>query len=234
MTITAHDLYSVTRWLICTASCCCYVSLTHWAPRRNEQHFADDSFKRNFFNANVWISIDVSLRFVPMGSINTILARVQIMVWRRPGDESLSEPMMVNLPPHICVTRPQCVKILYTYLNNFVRKCTAKLYSNFKRQIILGKTRYVNGHIKPSRTAWIGNMAYQWASAYNVGKFHDYFPSQQSAGYFAGYISSLRCRIEALYLITKQRNPIIELGTRVIYCIHMEIPSAHRDVLWMV
>ena len=33
------------------------------------------------------------------------------MAWRRPGDKPLSEPMMVNLPTHICVTRPQWVKM---------------------------------------------------------------------------------------------------------------------------
>ena len=32
------------------------------------------------------------------------------MAWRRPGDKPLSEPMMVILPTHICVTRPQWVK----------------------------------------------------------------------------------------------------------------------------
>ena len=32
------------------------------------------------------------------------------MAWRRPGDKPLSETMMVRLPTHICVTRPQWVK----------------------------------------------------------------------------------------------------------------------------
>ena len=35
------------------------------------------------------------------------------MAWRRPGDKPLSEPMMVSLPTHICVTRPQWVNNLY-------------------------------------------------------------------------------------------------------------------------
>ena len=47
--------------------------------------------------------------FNPKGSINNILALVQIMTWRRPGDKPLSEPIMVRLPTHICVTRPQWV-----------------------------------------------------------------------------------------------------------------------------
>ena len=76
-------------------------------PRRNEQHFADDIFKRIFFNENGWISIKISLKFVRKGPINNIPALVQIMAWRRSGDKPLSEPMIVILPTHICVTRPQ-------------------------------------------------------------------------------------------------------------------------------
>ena len=37
---------------------------------------------------------------------------VQIMAWRPPGDKPLSEPMMVWLPMHICVIRPQWVNTL--------------------------------------------------------------------------------------------------------------------------
>ena len=88
-------------------------------PRRNEQHFADDIFKRIFFNENVWISIKISLKFVPKGPINNIPALVQIMAWRRPGDKPLSEPMMVRLPTHICVTRPQWVN--HGWFDNLVR-----------------------------------------------------------------------------------------------------------------
>ena len=78
-------------------------------PRRNEYHFADDIFKRVFFNENVWISIKISLKFLPKGPINNIPALVQIMAWHRSGDKPLSEPMMVSLPTQICVTRPQWV-----------------------------------------------------------------------------------------------------------------------------
>ena len=44
-----------------------------------------------------------------MDSINNNPALFQIMAWRHPGDKPLSEPMMVNLLTHICVTRPQWV-----------------------------------------------------------------------------------------------------------------------------
>ena len=79
-------------------------------PRWNEQHFADDIFKRIFFNENVWISIKISLKFVPKGAINKIPALFQIMAWRRPGDKPLSGTMLVSLLTHKCVTRPQWVK----------------------------------------------------------------------------------------------------------------------------
>ena len=78
-------------------------------PSENERRFADDTFKRIFMNENVRISINISLKFVPKGLINSIPALVQIMAWRRPGDKPLSEPMMVNSLTRICVTRPQWV-----------------------------------------------------------------------------------------------------------------------------
>ena len=79
-------------------------------PRQNGRHFADDTFKYIFLNETVIISAKVSLKFVPKGPINNIPALVQIMAWRRLGDKPLSEPMMVRLPTHICVIRPQWVK----------------------------------------------------------------------------------------------------------------------------
>ena len=39
--------------------------------------------------------------------INNISALVQIMACRQPGDKPLSQPMMVKLLTHICVTQPQ-------------------------------------------------------------------------------------------------------------------------------
>ena len=79
-------------------------------PIQNGRRFPDDIFKCTFFNENVWISIKISLNFVPKGPINNIPSLVQIMAWRRPGDKPLFEPMMVSLLTHICVTRPQWVK----------------------------------------------------------------------------------------------------------------------------
>ena len=89
-------------------------------PRQNGRHFTDDIFKCIFLYENVWIPIWISLKFVPKGPINNIPALVQIMAWRRPGNKPLSEPMMVRLPTHICVTRPQWVHTLRYLRRSFV------------------------------------------------------------------------------------------------------------------
>ena len=83
-----------------------YNTLRSW---QNGTHLAD-IFKWIFLNENIWISIKISLKFVPRGSIN-ITALVQIMAWRRPGNKPLSEPVMVILLPYIYIyiTHPQWV-----------------------------------------------------------------------------------------------------------------------------
>ena len=80
-------------------------------PRQDGRHLPDDIFKCISLNENVWISIEIKLKFVSKGSINNIPALVQIMAWRRPGDKPLSGPMIIRLPTHIYVTRPQWLKL---------------------------------------------------------------------------------------------------------------------------
>ena len=85
-------------------------------PRQDGRHFPDDIFKCIFFNENIWIPIQISMKFVPKGPINNIPALVRIMAWRRPGDKPLSEPMMARVPTRICVTRPQWVKLAFQWI----------------------------------------------------------------------------------------------------------------------
>ena len=96
-------------------------------PRQNGRHFPGDIFKCIFLNENAWIAIKISLKFVPKGPINKSLALVQIMAWRRWGDKLLSEPLMVSLLTHICVTRPQWIKAQFRgpelYKKNGGRAC---------------------------------------------------------------------------------------------------------------
>ena len=93
-----------------------YFNFNTLGPRQNGRHFAGDMFNCIFLNENIWIPIEISLKFVPKGSINNNPALFQIMAWRRPGDKPLSEPMMVSSLTHICLTRPQWVK-MPSYLN---------------------------------------------------------------------------------------------------------------------
>ena len=48
-------------------------------------------------NENIHVSIKIPLKFVSKGQINNIPTLVQIMAWRRPGGEPLSEPLMTQL-----------------------------------------------------------------------------------------------------------------------------------------
>ena len=77
-------------------------------PRQNGRR--SRHFKAHFLEWKSRISIKISLKFAPKGPINNILALVQIMAWRWPGYKPLSEPMMVSLLTHICITLPQWVK----------------------------------------------------------------------------------------------------------------------------
>ena len=75
----------------------------------NCHNFADDIFKCIFLIENA--------RIAPKVRINSIIALVQIMAWPRPGDKSSSEPMVISLLMHICVTRPQ-------WINNHSQHCS--------------------------------------------------------------------------------------------------------------
>ena len=115
-------------------------------PWQNGRHFADDIFTRIFVNENLWIPIKISLKFVPRGSINNMPALIRIMAWCRPGDKPLSEPMMVNSPTYICVTRPPWV--------NRILQCWDPLCEWSSHKIYMGsRARYLttpndnNSHI---------------------------------------------------------------------------------------
>ena len=84
-------------------------------PRQNGRHFADNIFKCNFFNENVWTLIKISMNYFPKGPIiNNILTLAQIMAWCRSGDKPLSEPMMVSLLTNICINI--CISLhIYIY-----------------------------------------------------------------------------------------------------------------------
>ena len=82
--------------------------LTHWG--RDKMTAISQTTFSNVFS---WMKMyEFHLRFhcnLFLRTIYNIPVLVEIMAWRRRGDKPLSEPMMVRLPTHICVTRPQRV-----------------------------------------------------------------------------------------------------------------------------
>ena len=55
----------------------------------------DDIFK-SIFNESVWISITISLKFIPKGPIDYKSALVQVVAWHRTGEKPLSESMLTQ------------------------------------------------------------------------------------------------------------------------------------------
>ena len=93
-------------------------------PRQNGRHFTEDLFKYIILNENIWISIKISLKFVPKVPINNNAVLVQVMAWHR----SLSEPIRYVVLAHICVTRSQWVNIRSKRF-----RISAILHKNFAR-----------------------------------------------------------------------------------------------------
>ena len=89
---------------------------TKWPP------FSRWHFQMHFHQWKFLNSLLISLKFVPMN----IPALVQIMACCLVGTKPLSEPMMVSLLMHICITQPQWVNGILE--NKFLRK----LYQNTK------------------------------------------------------------------------------------------------------
>ena len=103
--------------------------ITHWARDKMA-----GSFLTTFSNAFSWMKMykfRLNFKFIPKGPINVIPALVQIMACRRPGDKPLSEPMMVILLTHICVTRPPWVLIYLRSLTVFSSSLTRLVHPDF-------------------------------------------------------------------------------------------------------
>ena len=106
--------YATKLWyhIGCKISLCVVFNTFSILRPQNWRHFADDIFKCIFLNEKVWISLKFSLTFVAKVRIGNSSALVQIMAWHRPCDKPLSEPMMVSLPSHICLSRHQWVMVV--------------------------------------------------------------------------------------------------------------------------
>ena len=86
-----------------------HTALTYLPLDKMATILVDDIFKCILFYEDEIIQIQISMKFIPESPIDNKPALVQVMACRRPGDKPLSEPMMVSLPTHTCVTRPQWI-----------------------------------------------------------------------------------------------------------------------------
>ena len=123
------------------------------------------SISQIFWNVFSWmktyVSLKISLKFVLNLRSNNIPALVQIVAWRRPGDKPLSEPVMVCLLTHICVTRPQWVKATkchVAYITEEINWNLTKPPFSFSGGLVkLGLTSLSAVEVKP----WMGNCMTQ-------------------------------------------------------------------------
>ena len=81
------------------------------------------------------------------------------MAWRRSGDKPLSEPMIVSLLTHVCITRPQWVK---KHLSNHY------------------KTWHLNTHSHAYYLIWF------WRNSVSLAFFFFFFKVKHSVGHISG------------------------------------------------
>ena len=55
-----------------------------------------DDILKSIFNECAWISITISLKFVPKGPIDYKSALVQVVAWHRTGEKPLPESMLTQ------------------------------------------------------------------------------------------------------------------------------------------
>ena len=71
-----------------------------------------------------------------MGPINNIPTLVQIMAWHRRGHKPLSEPKLVSLLMHICISQPQRVKAAENPVKVIPRKSSQIVFYNSSHDCI--------------------------------------------------------------------------------------------------
>ena len=79
-------------------------------PGQYGRRFADDLFRGNFVNERFCNLILISLKFIPMGTIDNKAALVQVMAWRWIGNKPLPEPMLTQFTDVLINRRPITVR----------------------------------------------------------------------------------------------------------------------------
>ena len=118
------------------------------------------------------ISSEIALRWLPQyctHNKSTFLQLVAWCHWRQPGGKPLSEPMMVSLLTHICITQPQWIKLGNHY--NDVLKST--MASQITSLMIVNSSVYSGADQRKHQSSaslafvrgihrWLVNSLYKW------------------------------------------------------------------------
>ena len=94
-------------------------TLRQW---QNGRHFVNDIFKCIFLNINVWIPIEISLKFNPGVQLTIFQHWFSQWLGNRCQSHCLNQWWLPSLPTHICFTRP-------LWVNKIVLRLTQPVFS---------------------------------------------------------------------------------------------------------
>ena len=102
-----------------------HFDLTHWG-RDEMNNISQTTFSNVFSSLMKMLEFRFKFHWSLFTRVQLTIFQlwIQIMAWRRWGDKPLIEPMMVSLPTHICVARPQWVKTWNTKTTNIIKLYT--------------------------------------------------------------------------------------------------------------
>ena len=83
-------------WSRCWLSPLMCLDVNSSLPKQNGRHFTEDNYKCIFVNEKFCISIQISLKFVPLCPIGNKAALVHVMALHQTGDKPLPEVMLAR------------------------------------------------------------------------------------------------------------------------------------------
>ena len=125
------------------------------------------------------------------------------MAWHWPGDKPLSEPMMVRLPMHICVTRPRWVNSGQTQQSSPMRVSYGVLVVS-----ILEKIKNISTHLYHvmlmfwwSKVPWHQQACCLFAKNHNIKQLQNIYKTKVSSYFSWNYVFTLH-----LHMLSTQQD----------------------------
>ena len=104
----------------------------------------NDIFKRNLLNEDICVLMQITLKFVPRGLIDSNLSLVPAMAWRRIGGKQLPEPVT------IC---SDLMLLLIHWYGQLSFGDTCQIWMKFKGLVTLACSCYISDPSTPDQTA---------------------------------------------------------------------------------